>query len=535
MPVQPKRITPALKVLLAATFIAEPDTNRSQVARNTGISRQHLYTITKLAQRALAATFDPHQHNPDLESFSISVTPERIKRTILCARAACGATESSLQALLIEAFKLRMSQELIRQVCLEGYQRSFQYQQSISLASVERACFDEMYRWSKCVITGVDADTYYIFLAEKQPGPRKKVFHTVFSRLKQQRSLAPAQVNIDGYSALDTSIEAVWPEAQVRIDINHLRRQLEHVRSQFDNRAYRAIDKADEVRHNKGLKQYQQRMDKERDALNLAEHVTDLVNQAHAALCLFDPDSGELNQLETSQAKLKTLSKQFDALGTMYAKATASKLRGNGQQIVAGRAGLLEAMERVAKEHKISYEYVLMAGWVWQLHKALQAVKWKASQEKLEKQLVEGYSKLRCVVVGHEELLKVVFEALSNVLTASSPVEWGNGRIGQVVAPQKRLLSGWLALRVTYLNLHRFEHGKRKGYSPHELLTGERVDDWLARIGYKPRTEGVRTYKSLGWSKLVEPFEPTWRTHWVGNQPLVSDIESAQQPLEAAA
>ncbi|MBI2570881.1 MAG: hypothetical protein HYV63_28085 [Candidatus Schekmanbacteria bacterium] len=80
---------------------------------------------------------------------------------------------------------------------------------------------------------------------------------------------------------------------------------------------------------------------------------------------------------------------------------------------------------------------------------------------------------------------------------------------------QAGMSSGFLNLRTAFLSLHPFADGKCKGHSPHELLTGERVASWLEKLGYDRGPLGqVRSFKSLGWKRLVSPFEANWRQHW---------------------
>ena len=97
--------------------------------------------------------------------------------------------------------------------------------------------------------------------------------------------------------------------------------------------------------------------------------------------------------------------------------------------------------------------------------------------------------------------------------------------------PQKRVSSGFLCLRVALLNLHCFDDGLRKGKSPHELLSGEKVTDWLGFLGYAPRGQEQRKFKKLGWKRLVKPFEVTWRENWVGTavKPVKKKVSSEQK------
>ncbi|MBI2571690.1 MAG: hypothetical protein HYV63_32165 [Candidatus Schekmanbacteria bacterium] len=109
------------------------------------------------------------------------------------------------------------------------------------------------------------------------------------------------------------------------------------------------------------------------------------------------------------------------------------------------------------------------------------------------------------------QILRSLCVDFRNVLAASRPVVWPNGRIAAVIAPQKRMSSGFLHLRVAMLNLTPLANGHRKGISPHELLTGERGGDWLDELGYSPRAQRIQTFKRLGWLHMTAPFAPTWR------------------------
>jgi len=314
-------------------------------------------------------------------------------------------------------------------------------------------------------------------------------------------------------------------------DIAHANIMLRKVRGQFDQRAYRAIEAAEKIkqRHERGKtrKTTQEELKtklseaeaSEQAAIEKATHVAELVEQAHAALAVINPDTGCLNQAPWSQGKLLVIGEELKALGTWQATETASYLAGPAQKMLLERAEFGRVMHSIALRKQVSFALVEVAAWLWQLHKQHEAATWAGTREKLQKQMQKLWLDLGNVLgLGSaQSLLEEVFLRFREILAASSPVEWGNHQLSCVLPAQKRAGSGMLHLRAAYLNLHLFADGRRKGASPHQMLTGEQVDDWLVKLGYAPRQTKIHSFKKLGWRRLVEPFERTWRRNWLAD------------------
>lgn len=526
-------ITAAARIQLASTLISSPKTNRLRLAQRHKLSRPSLYSIEKKGLRALEQCFDPSPlpASPSSEGFYLWVDQNVIKRAVVTLRAVLGAPFSAIVTVLAEMFLVRLSEWSVREIVEESYQRGFDYQQSVPLHGVKRVAFDEMYRWGRCIFSGVDCDSLFILLGEKQPGCKEKNWAKVMGRLKTKQGLNPKQVAIDGLSALGNAASETWEDARLVHDIAHANIMLRKVRGQFDQRAYRAIEAAEKMkqRHERGetRKTTQEELKtklseaetSEQAAIEKATYVAELVEQAHAALAVINPDTGCLSQAPWSQGKLLVISEQLKALGTSQATETASYLAGPAQKMVLERAEFGRVMHSIALRKQIPFALLEVAVWLWQLHKQHEAATWAGTREKLQKQMQKLWLDLSNVLgLGSaQSLLEEIFRKFREILAASSPVEWGNNQLSVVLPAQKRASSGMLYLRATYLNLHRFLDGRRKGASPHQMLTGEQVPDWLVKLGYAPRQTKVRSFKKLGWRRLVEPFEPTWRRNWLGD------------------
>lgn len=526
-------ITPTVRMQLASTLISSPKTSRLRLAQRHKLSRPSLYSIEKKGLRALEQCFDPSPlpSSPSSEGFYLWVDKNVIKRAVVTLRAVLGAPFSAIVTVLAEMFLVRLSEWSVREIVEEGYQRGFNYQQSVPLHGVKRVAFDEMYRWGRCIFSGIDCDSLFILLGEKQPGCKEKNWAKVMGRLKTKQGLKPEQVAIDGLSALGNAVKETWKDARLVHDIAHANIMLRKVRGQFDQRAYRAIEAAEKIkqRHERGetRKTTQEELKtklseaeaSEQAAIEKATHVAELVEQAHAALAVINPDTGCLNQAPWSQGKLLVISEQLKALGTWQATETASYLARPAQKMVLERAEFGRVMHSIALRKQIPFALLEVAAWLWQLHKQHEAATWAGTREKLQKQMQKLWLDLNNVLgLGPaQSLLEEIFRKFREILAASSPVEWGNNQLSVVLPAQKRASSGMLHLRAAYLNLHQFADGRRKGVSPHQMLTGEQVPDWLVKLGYAPHQTKVRSFKKLGWRRLVEPFEPTWRRNWLDN------------------
>jgi hypothetical protein len=67
---------------------------------------------------------------------------------------------------------------------------------------------------------------------------------------------------------------------------------------------------------------------------------------------------------------------------------------------------------------------------------------------------------------------------------ASSAVENFNALLRPYLHVHKRVSQGFLELFMAWRNLRVRPMGKHKGTSAYELLTGQKVDDWLTMLGY---------------------------------------------------
>ncbi|MBI2571698.1 MAG: hypothetical protein HYV63_32205 [Candidatus Schekmanbacteria bacterium] len=133
-------------IQISAKIIAFPANNRAQIAREAGVSRPTIHTIGRKGRHALEAALAADSTPPPLspDGFWLWVDCGALKRAIVALRAITGATHAMIVAFLIEVFALRISEETLRQVIREAYQRAFDYRQSVDLRQVERACLDEM-------------------------------------------------------------------------------------------------------------------------------------------------------------------------------------------------------------------------------------------------------------------------------------------------------------------------------------------------------------------------------------------------------
>ena len=109
----------------------------------------------------------------------------------------------------------------------------------------------------------------------------------------------------------------------------------------------------------------------------------------------------------------------------------------------------------------------------------------RARREELQAATVH----LLSVTVTEERLLaglSVVLPLLSARHRASSAIENLHSVLRPYLVVQKHASSGFLSLFQAMRNLRKRTEGRFQGTSAYELLTGNKVDDWLTVLGFPP-------------------------------------------------
>ncbi len=83
-------------------------------------------------------------------------------------------------------------------------------------------------------------------------------------------------------------------------------------------------------------------------------------------------------------------------------------------------------------------------------------------------------------------LLHAIEVVLHQRHRASSAIEGCNAPLRPCLDVHQGATQGLLELFRAWLNLRTRRRGRHKGTSAHECVTGQRVHDWLTRLGYPP-------------------------------------------------
>jgi hypothetical protein len=83
-------------------------------------------------------------------------------------------------------------------------------------------------------------------------------------------------------------------------------------------------------------------------------------------------------------------------------------------------------------------------------------------------------------------VLNRVKEVIQRRHRASSAIEGFNAALRPFLYVHKGVTDGFLELFRAYHNLKTRRWGRHKGTSAYECLTGQRVEDWLSKLGYPP-------------------------------------------------
>ena len=110
-----------------------------------------------------------------------------------------------------------------------------------------------------------------------------------------------------------------------------------------------------------------------------------------------------------------------------------------------------------------------------------------ARRRALSRHLLAAYAALQDQLGGaSESLLKAVEAVLHQRHRASSAIEGFNAALRPYLYVHKGATQGFLDRFRAWFNLRTRRWGRHKGTSAHQSLTGQRVGDWLTRLGYPP-------------------------------------------------
>ena len=462
------------------------------------VSRDTVYSAAEQGREALTRHFDVGPGG----CVEVTVTRSLLDRTIVALRAIAPNSIRAIQTQIPILYPgVRVSYGYIQGVLAEAEQRAAKHNAEVDLSTVDAVALDEMFSQGTPVLAGVDLDCGYLVALQACEARGGDDWEAVL-RQAQEQEMDPYVVVKDAAKGIAAGVRTVYPDAEQRDDAFHALFEMGKVHRRLENVAYAAIAAEykleDEIAKlpvgkksvSSELKSLRGRLTKaRRDTERRVSRFDEFAGargRVRESMELVDLKTGALREPEQMRAEITAGAETMKKLGHRDATRVGKYIANRADGLVMYAEELTERLHEVAHEH--GWEAVQLAAVLVRWTPVVRRTRpWRASRH--ADHLLGAWAKL-CELPAGREVLDRVQHAFDHRHRASSAIEGFNAALRPHLYVHKCVTQGFLELFRAWFNLRRRRWGRHKGTAPYELLTGQRVDDWLAMLGY-PLTPAV--------------------------------------------
>jgi hypothetical protein len=365
------------------------------------------------------------------------------------------------------------------------------------LSAIDAGALDEMFSQGEPVLAGVDLDSGYLFGLALRQGRSGSDWTEVLESAKKQGLDLKVAVK-DAAKGIAVGVKEVFPNAEQRDDCFHAHYEMNKVRLLLERRAYKAIQ--GEFDANQKLDEARWCVDGER--AKLAQKLRWARAKADKAIALHDAferamratqEAMEFVSLETGRVRTQQqMQQELEAAATEMLGLDDGHCRKVGRYLLNRAPGLAlhmgalnTLMAQLTAQH--GPEAVEAACFAYRMATDLRNGRRPWDIRRHKRLLCEAIADLERHAPEHANRL---FERIDIIVQkrhrASSAIEGFNAALRPFLYIHKGATQGFLELFRARHNLKIRRWGRHKGTSAHELLTGERIEDWLTALGYPP-------------------------------------------------
>ena len=491
-------LTTSQKIQCAAAALTGQHEHGSKTALSQAyeISRPTVYAAGATAESVLRTHFEaPLLEGPGV---TVRVDDAQLRRAVVALRVLAPNAIRPIEDLLAVLYPgVKVSYGTIQAMLVEAEARAARFNAQGSLEGVEAGALDEMFSQGEAVLAGVDLDSGYLFGLSLSP-TRDAGAWAGLLRQGQAQGLGLSVVVKDAARGIAAGVAEVFPDAEQRDDCFHVLYEMNKVRGRLERRAYAAIEREGEARGRLGkirardkacrrqakcaLRKARRRCTEAIERFDAFEAAMDTLR---GALECVDVASGELHRPEQVEALIAQAAGRIDSLATEECTKLAKYLRNRAPGLVLAQKSVLPRLEALGGQW--SMPAVRWGCLCWYLVRALKSHPPHARRRALSRHLLAAYGALQDQLGGASaSLLEAVEAVLHQRHRASSAIEGFNAALRPYLYVHKGATQGFLDLFRAWFNLRTRRWGRHKGTSAHQSLTGQRVGDWLTRLGYPP-------------------------------------------------
>ena len=383
----------------------------------------------------------------------------------------------------------------IHKILTEAAHKAAVFNRSVSLEKIKTAALDELFSQGKPVLAGIDLDSKYLFLLEHRTTRSGEEWEAALNAHKKH-GLMLEKVVKDAGTGLAAGVTKAFPDAQQRDDSFHAIYEMGKVQQRLEKTAWGAM-----IRQEKAEKKFDRACREGLNRRSLAQHLRSanshfdkvvdlhdsfesLMKEAAEEMSFIGFDSLIPRRGAEQEAKIIDIADRMAALGGKKITSVATYLKNRAPGLASYMDDLADKLSILADKHGATV--VGLCCQFWRCNQDLsRANRWNKSKH------VQAANNImvRIIHIAGKRASEITNEVLAIIERrhrASSAIEGFNARLRPYLYVHKRVSQGFLDLFAAWRNLRTRPMGKHRGTSAYELITGDKVDDWLSILGYPP-------------------------------------------------
>jgi len=467
----------------------------TQLASAYGVSRTFLYHLRETSRGAMELALACGQPGRPRLSSAIEVDKNRLDRGIVTLAAVGGCSIEQTQRVMNELLDVSCSVGYISGVIQAAEEHATRANAAFIPCHRVTLAADEIFDGSQPHLVMVEPSSLLIMELSRQEKRDPITWGVTFLDCAK-RGVKIEKVVSDGAQGLKKGITESELGIEHQLDLFHTLWETLRVESWLEREAYKAIrreierykviDSAKRERvFRKRYEEWEKAVMTMENQIEMYEMYSWLVKELREGLEFVDAESGFLRSVYEMEAVVKVVAELMREIPHPKVQAVALRLERQKVELIKYLEPLQEELAQLEAQVGNS-ELVRLCLKEWRLERDATH---KGKGERLEtcRERLQAWEK--AVVKRVRETVRWL---LGKVVRASSLVETVNSWLRPFLWRRKGNGRGIYNLLRLCWNTHRFERGKRQGFTPLQLAgILVNTDDWLELIGFAPKVSKV--------------------------------------------
>ena len=382
------------------------------------------------------------------------------------------ASEEGIQRILENNFQKHVSIGKISNILNQAARRAAEFDESVDLSGIRQGANDEIFQCGNPVLTGVDADTGYVYLLQPAADRTADTWENSMKSCKSRNLELDVSISDFGTGLLG-GIPKAFPNACIQPDLFHFLMEIGKEISSQERRVYAML--ADYYKCEEALSGKRVHEKTFQKLLSLEENLSPAIERCDRLLTLYH----WLREMTRYQGYCypDVLSLCYWILDQMEdTSGITDKLR---KVLAKTRRNLPDVLIYLERAEKVLREYAMKKGYPEETFVLMYRMQgyhpgsqeYRSADRRLRHILKKKYADAYLEIEG----------ILKGVKRASSLVENVNGRLRRYMNLKRMIPEKFLTLLKVYFNTKKYRRSRKAehvGKSPLELLTGQEHPDF---------------------------------------------------------